>query len=208
MKNKGFLGGARRLPAADHKGDGRPTALIGTIFAGESASPQEPQEVARQNADVPAAPDLSAERLSPRHSPSPQAPRRGRPPKKAEAKSDEKRFYFSLLVERASVDRVETLLVNHPGVNRSLIMRRAAMDMRAKLLADGMKKVPRYTPKDPVRVSLELRLPLAFANKIKDRDDPLDLEPITTVLGRHVARYYAQMLDSIGQRDETAPRSE
>lgn len=194
MKNKSFLGG--RLPVASHKGQGRPAALTGVQFAGPVDVEQDDKAPVELSITTP---EGNTAPVSEHQTPS--IPKRRRSPPKAEtaASSGGKRYYFTLQIERSVINRLETIFEQNPNAKRGAVMRKVATAFREALVAEGPVPAVPYTVKDPVTVPLDLRLPEEFVRAVKERDDPLDLEPTTTVLGRYIAPRYAKQLQAIGK---------
>lgn len=197
MKNKSFLGG--RLPVATHKGQGRPSALTGVQFAG----PVDPDQ--KDNAEIDALGNVPD--TAPTHAPTPKPtsqeasiPKRGNKSatvKQANSSTGGKRYYFTLPIERSILNRLEAVFEQNPNAKRGAVMRKLSTSFRAALVADGASSALQYSVNDPVTVPLDLRLPDDFVRAVKERDDPMDLEPTTTVLGRYIAPLYAKQLQSI-----------
>ncbi|PZX46481.1 hypothetical protein LX76_04646 [Cereibacter changlensis] len=207
MKNRGLLGSGR-LPVATHKGQGRPATLSGVQFAGvteEAEKMDRDLSVTAEPGNEGAAPPISRDTSEPELQSAPKKRGRGRsqPKTSSEGEGSDRRFYFKLPIERATIERLDTVFEQNPTAKRQVVMRRIGTALRRAVISAGVVATRPYKVKDPVSVSLDLRLPESLADEIKRRYDPLDLEPATTVLGRYIAPLYAAQLEMIAQAANT-----
>ena len=183
MKNRGVLSGGPRLPGTSHKAEGRPGDLPGQIAAKEPS----PGVV-----DLPkgkAGPDRAA---GPRDLPTPSDPVPAFPP----VPSATRKFSLSLRIESRLAGEFAGLMAGYPAAGQPAIRRELARRLRARLAEPappGLQsgKVPTTT------IRLDLRLSPHIVGLLRQRQDPLGLMPLTTVLTWAVEPHYAALLQDI-----------
>lgn len=187
MKNQGFIRN-RVIPLGDHK-DPEPEALVGQRYAGQGVSTG-----TEAGSDVPSA-KVQAEDTEP------VAPSRRRGPKAkgdagrpATLGQDErtKRYTLVLKVDAELASRA----FSEVGGGRSTIKRAIITELRTRLIEGAGKATPHTTDK-PVTVRVDLRLPEDLVSKIVEAERTNPFEAPSTVLGRFVSGYYAQMLRAL-----------
>ena len=177
MKNKGLHTLRRTIPLGDHKDQPshQPAPPVSSAQAASTTTPEQPTKHTEQSS-------IDEQRRKKTRA---QKPKVDKSP----------RLVLGLVIEQELKERLDHTIATIPTASQREYRRTLSKAFILYITEHGRKRVS-YTPKNPVRQRVDLRLPKDIVAKLSTLDRLYPLETDSQVLSRYLSGHYAAFLEA------------